>query len=52
MARAAGAGNESRHDENGRLLRYVIRSADGSSGRPEKVTGTFFLATNDLCHLK
>jgi hypothetical protein len=38
-AGAAGAGNEPGHDEDGRLLRDVIRSPRGSPGRSQEAPG-------------
>ena len=54
MAGAAGAGNESRYDEDGRLLCDVIRPPYGPSRRPEETAGiyTFMrLINNKLIYL-
>jgi hypothetical protein len=40
MAGIAGAGNEPGHDEDGRLLRDVIRSSHGPPGRSQEASGT------------
>lgn len=39
MARAAGTGNESGYDKDGRLFRHIVRSSHGPSGCPEEATG-------------